>query len=249
MSYIKQKLIITVLIFSTALFAANSSYAEIDMPEFKLTPYGGIDVGMQHIGFKAGYGDNLFEKHLPKGNIFVGLKFNDYFGVEGGYESTIQKTKNVTLGANDTYLGMTTGIGGPFNMNPGENLKASTKIKISGWHFGITTEYPIYVNNVQNSLSLTSYLGLKKTRINLSSTTLIVAGVVDNGIDLLNHDNKKTLFKLSAGLQYFINNNFGLKISGSWENTSKFQPYNTKNTLRASLKNSISYSLGFLFKE
>ena len=159
----KYKLIINGLLSSTILLSSTNSYA--NMPKLNLTPYGGVDVGMQNFGFKAGYGDNLFKKQLPKGNLFAGVKFNDYFGIEGGYESTIDKKKDATVNGNNLFLG--TNPIDVLAINPGETAKFSTRTKIYGWHISITGDYPIYFNSKNKKLSIIGTIGIKKTKVKL----------------------------------------------------------------------------------
>jgi len=231
----KNQLMFAGLLSSAILFAPGVSYAGTS--EFKLTPYGGVDFGMQNVGFKAGYGDNVFKKHLPKGNLFAGVKFNDYVGLEGGYETTLQGKRDVRLNHPYSYLG--------FNSIAGEWLKIHSKTKMSGFHLGVTGDYPFF----SNSLSLIGYVGIKKTRLKLISNIYQDANVPSqSAIDELNQNNTKTLFRLSAGLQYFLNEHFGVRVLGSWENTSRFQPTDKDVMFRAKLKNSVNYSVGFVFK-
>ena len=91
------KLFIVLFLSSLMLFSPNFCTAN--------NFYYGLDLGVQHIGFKPGYGDNLFPTDLPMSNLFVGFKFNDYFGIEGGYQSTVEQERITTLFAGNKVLG------------------------------------------------------------------------------------------------------------------------------------------------
>lgn len=228
-----------------------TSIAGASVSSLNLTPYGGVDLGVQNIKFKSGYGDNLFKSALPKGNFYLGLKFNEYFGIEGGYETTLARKKDVVLtGPHDhDYFGA--GLES-LVMIAGDIAKLSNKIKISGLHLGITGEYPVYFNKQQKCpLSIIGYVGIKNTKIKLSSNLYYhSADPTLQDIFYLNKDNKKYLIRLSAGLQYFMNEKVGLRLIGSWEKFSKLSPKNQGNPelLQAKLKNSLGYSLGLIFK-
>lgn len=248
-----KKIIISGLLSISTIFATSICSAEMSAFNFHLTPYGGIDVGIQNLKFESGYGDNLFKKHLPKGNIFVGVKFNDYFGVEGGYESTLERKKELNIYGNHSYLGTN-----QVNLSTDYN-NYSIKTKVSGWHAGITGEYPLFLRGTQkNPLSLLGYIGIKNTKLKLQSTLNytqfvdpMLGRVIENQTHALNQNNKKTILRLAAGLQYFFHENFGIRILGEWEQISKIKPTNqgNPNFYQAKLKNSINYSIGFVLKK
>lgn len=237
----KNKIIISSLISSAVLLNPGISFAK--MNNFKLTPYGGVDVGMQHFGFKSGYGDNLFKKRLPKGNIFVGLKFNDYFGIEGGYETTVNARRRATLSPGEINLGIQVPAGYTFNH--------TTRIKSAGLHIGITGEYAFTKFN--NNLSIFGYAGIKRTKIQLTRNINSINGGTASGMNYLNHnhENSKNIARISGGLQYSLCNHVKLRALVGWENTSKLKAYsfNSNNDrIEAKLKNSVSYTLGILLK-
>ncbi len=137
-------------------------------------------------------------------------------------------------------------------MLSGDTARISNKSKISGWHTGITGEYPIYfLNQQKRPLSIIGYAGIKHTTIKLTSNVYYhSAGSRGQTIYELSQNNKKNLIRLSSGLQYFIHQNIGLRFLGSWENTSKLIPKHNRGRelLQAKLKNSLSYSIGIVFK-
>lgn len=215
---------------------------------FKATPYFGADIGMQHFGFKNGYGDNLFKKSLNKHNVFLGVKFNDTFGIEGGYETTTNKTRNSTVYAGEYVLGNYM-PGGPGGLDYG---KFTSKARIFGWHVGITANYPI---KHSNNMAIIGYAGIKRAKVNLPVHCIAYKGYSVNletpvGTDVnLNSDNKKYIIKLAVGSEYFLTSHFGVRALIGWENTSKLKPKNYDPLIRtALLKNSFSYSIGIVIK-
>jgi len=139
--------IISILI---SLLIFTNSYA--------LGPYIGADIGIKTMKFEPGYGDNLFTESLPFGNLFVGFKFNNYFGIEGGYESTTTEKRENNLYYGAKVLGITLD-------NPNfYQVKYSSSSKISGWHTGVIFDYAL---DYEKTLFFSSYIGIKNTKINL----------------------------------------------------------------------------------
>ena len=235
------------------LFALSSCLACTKSFAWQLQPYGGIDYGIQNSQYKQKFGDNLLKKKLPKGNLFLGLKLNDYFGIEAGYETTIKNSKTTNLSDFKSFFGTTI-----FDLNEIQSpdyQKTQVKQKISGMHLGLTIEYPLFIinNPSHHSLSLVGYLGVKnaKADIKINSSLFYEDDIQIDDPVTLNHNHKKTILRLACGLQFSINDNFGIRLLGSWENTSKLKPeytYPKGTKLTAKLKDSFGYSIGFVAK-
>lgn len=209
---------------------------------FKLTPYIGTDIGIKKLRFKPGYGDNLFEAELPFSNLFFGLKFNDYLGIEGGYESTLQRKKTTTLFRGEKNLGITL---------TADSAKYISKDKIYGWHIGVAGEYPLYNTRINNTSSIIWYAGIKNTTTKLIRNRIQLYGEDSYDYIVLNQNYKKNIAKLAIGVKNFINKHFATRVLITWEQTSKINPfsiYTTSPTITAKLQNSISYSIGIIIK-
>jgi hypothetical protein len=234
------KLFIVVLLSSKMLFSSNFCAAN--------PFYCGFDLGVQHIGFKPGYGDNLFPTDLPMSNLFVGFKFNDYFGIEGGYENTLEQERISTVFGGQTMLGRVV----PSDPANGfDYFKFRSKAQMDGWHLGIVANYNLNAIKL-NNLSLLGYIGVKNTNIKLTRTGLFAKMVggfeeIYNDTLLLNKNNKKNFIKLFVGLEYLFTNYIGIRAIFGWENTSKLQPSNGVDRF-AKLKDSTSFMIGVLFK-
>ena len=252
--FINVKLIIHGIFAATSLcIPLNKCYANLqEATQGKQTksiiPYIGFESGRQYFGFKSGYGDNVFVKEIPKINIFAGLKLNDYFGIEGGYETTGSGTRIANIGYKDMYLGKPYPIG----LNSGEIAEYFTKVQIYGWYLGLNAEYPLNDTYPDNYWSLVSYGGIKNTKVKLTSSLFLYAGHLPNinVTNVLKQSNSKILLKLSAGLQYSPFENLSFRFMLSFENTSALKPHNdSDNFFEARLKNSISYGLGIVLKK
>jgi len=98
--------------------------------------YVGADAQVRRMKFSGGYGENLLHKTHGQGNIYVGVKLNEFFSFEAGHESTITRTCSATLGAGDRCAG----IDVPEIICP---ISFTSKTKIKGPHFGIVGAYPL----------------------------------------------------------------------------------------------------------
>lgn len=234
------------LIYSIILLAPQIGNAAA-VVNLSFTPYLGIETGMQNFGFKAGYGDNVFNKQLPKGNLFVGAKFNEYLGLELGYETTTQGTKDVKIayGAGK-YLGNDSNKA--LGLMPGYVARVSSKTKISGWNIGVTGYYQ--VTNF-NKLSAIGHVGIKNTKIKLSAIQYQVNNIP---IPITTNQFRKIKFTLglsycSVGLQYALSEHVGIRTMLNWENTQQLKPITKcgKVTNQVKLKNSLNYTIGIIF--
>lgn len=231
-----------ILIFMLLCFYGMSNAASPSF-NFKLTPYIGADIGIQKLRFKPGYGDNLFEAELPFSNLFFGLKLNDYMGIEGGYESTLQRKKTTTLLYGAQNLGLTL---------TANSAKYISKDKIYGWHIGVAGEYPLYNNTkINNTSSIIWYAGIKNTTTKLIRNRIQLNYNDSYDYILLNQNYKKNIAKIAIGVKNFINKHFATRVLITWEQTSKINPfsiYTSTSTITAKLQNSISYSIGIIIK-
>lgn len=203
-------------------------------------PYIGADIGIKTLKFESGYGDNLFAESLPFGNLFVGFKFNDYFGIEGGYESTTNEKRENSLYYGEKALGIT------LDKPRFYQVKYSTTHKIFGWHTGVIFDYTL---DNENTLFFCSYIGIKNTKINLIRNRLELNLKTSINTDYLNKCNKKNILLLSCGLKYLLNKHFMIRWSINFENTNKINPYgfNANNKyIEAKPKNTFSNQIGII---
>lgn len=244
------KLISTGLIYGSMLLTPVIALANV--VGLSLNPYGGIEFGTQKVGFKDGYGGNLFNKQLPKASLFAGIKFNDYFGIECGYETTTKGITDKKIVYGDSYLGRPASSRYALLLDQDEYAFIKSKAKLSGWHLGITGSYKLFEKSNHN-LQLIGYVGIKDTTVKLIARQYKFnhVNVIDDTFDDV-FRKRKILAKFSVGLQYFPCKNFGIRTLASWENTAGLNPTREgprAPILQAKLKNSVSYSIGVIFKK
>ncbi|HQZ50076.1 MAG TPA: hypothetical protein PLF17_06115 [Chitinophagaceae bacterium] len=100
---------------------------------FDVSPYAGVDGQINRMRFKDGYGRNLFPKHFPQVNLYVGLKHNDSAAIEAGYISEAVRNKTVTLVAGQSLRPSIPEILSPAIFK--------SYIKVRGFHLGFVNTF------------------------------------------------------------------------------------------------------------
>lgn len=202
-----------------------------------LSPYVGVDFQSRSMGFKSGFGDNLFVKNYPQVNFYVGTMLTDFLGIELGYETTTHKTRNSTLGPGSVSLGVPIPAG-----ITSAGFKSSSKIM--GPHLdlvGLWCIHPEYPVEVFGTLGA-SYLTAKFDRTGQSINGLPVPNVKRT------FESEKTVIRATGGLQYVIKERFTVRATIGWENTSRFTLFSKEPAAfpppTIKLKDSLFYGLG-----
>lgn len=229
------------LIAATALLATSTLIHADD--QLCLTPYVGADAQFRHMNFKTNYGDNLFEHHSPQGNVYAGMRINDYLGIEAGYESSFRTTRTVVLGAGYISAGV------PASPTTTSAQFTST-LRINGPHLNILGFFPISEEYRLKFVALAGIASLKanlQRRLNYTTS----AGVTTTSNTVSTFENRKTVLRLGGGLEHMLTKQWGVRAGFVWENTARFQVPSTSPTSPRALvqtKNTTIYSLGAFFK-
>lgn len=211
------------------MLAATTAIAN----EWCVAPYAGIDAQYRYMDAQRNFGGNLFRNNFPQGNVYVGLKFNEFFGAEVGYEATTRKNRTVTLGpgasANGPVLDSTT------------TVTYNTTAKIQGPHADLVGFYPICP---EYCLELIGSVGVASLTAKYQRTAVILDGTPINPV-LRTFSNRRAILRASAGLQHMLCDNVGVRGTIGWENTKKFTISSKEVAgLSTNLKNSWIGSLG-----
>lgn len=224
---------------------AMSCFMVSSMPEkamsfdLCLTPYVGVDAQVRNMGFKKEYGGGpLFNNNYPQGNLFVGAMFNDYVGVEGGFEFTQLKSKEATQVEGQQILGYRVEF-------PAETITVKAQNRLYGWNVNLIGAYPIC--NAYR-ISIIGSIGLARLRSKLDACVTGSEGISQNRPCMKFPGQTKSILRLTAGLKHMITDCIGIRGTIGWENTSKFNKL-TATTLQdieflAKYKDSIQYGFG-----
>lgn len=233
------KVIPTVLV--TGLLAISCSVAAdicgLDLG-LNFCPYVGIDLQKRHVRWKDGFGDNLFNHDYPQGNIFVGARLHEYFGLELGYKNSVTKTRLSSINTGQV-LGVSV-------QNPTEFFLSKAQFK------GPNASMIGYLPIRQFCVDLFGTVGL--TRLHTYHQRTFLRDSLGN----LNFFTNGSTFKsvqnvltLGLGLQYIICNNYGIRIKTEWEESSRVKQSkpleNPDSSEVLRLKDSYNFGLGFFF--
>ncbi len=233
----KKKL--ALLVAPVVMLAASAATAET---QWGVTPYVGADAEWRHIGLQRGAGKNLFSHDYPQGNIYAGVKFNEYVGVEVGYEATERKTRTVTLGPGE----LTNAVNG-IVVPEGYTVSYNSTGQYKGPHADLMGFYPICDSY---RLSLIGLVGIANLKANFTRVLFNASGISTNVIST--YMKKKAILRLGAGIQHMISEQWGVRAMVKWENTDKLTNIGSQIGANTSTvvgnNNSFIYSIGAFVK-
>ena len=221
--------------FTNPCFANFSDYMSC------VQPYFGGDAGIRHVNYGGG-GDKLFKTNLPQAQIYAGLRFNDFVGVEAGYKFSVLKSQFVTLTAGDLVLG-------PPVAFPPEYYIAKSEFK--GW-FGSLVGYipcPCCIDIIGSIgfIRLKTY-HYQALLVDQDGEPNVPHNFLNTGRSF---KTDKTLLTLGLGIQYIYCDTVGLRFKIDWENTSQInnvKPIERPNSaFTLTSRNSLSYNIGIFF--
>lgn len=228
------------LLASAAILSAVSAPAF--SAEWSWNPYIGVDGGLRHLEFPQDLGGNIFDDNYPQGNLFAGFKFNDYFGVEAGFEYTKREKRTVTLVAGQFEAGGDALQPGQFQVNRGTG-------RVQAWHVNLVGTLPL---SDCYPISLFGMVGLASVKAKFSSQPLAddaFPGGFPAGFGMRTFEKTKSVLRLAGGLQYMVLDCVGIRGMVSWENTNRLKNIYSKESAisQISLKNSTMYSFGIFY--
>ncbi len=217
-----------------------------DCKQLDYRPYFGVGVKMNHQQWEKGFGHNVFRKDLPQGEFFVGAQVHENLGFDIGYQATPTKRKFVTLGANESFLGLNTSV---ISDPPVSYLSF---VQTKGVYAAINGMLPL---TSEKNLSLLGQIGI--THLNVIHITHTIADTNPPPSNILTtkliFNAKKLIPKLAIGLQYQPSQqNFGIRGTVNWDNTKRFGKMYVKNLNRTSasvkMKNTFNYGLSIYYQ-
>jgi hypothetical protein len=223
------KVKLSLLVMAAALMAGTpvvASYKDV-------TPYIGMDAKWYRMPFKKGFGDNLAESNYPQINGFVGVKLNEFFGVEAGYEVSANKTRDALVNDGDTYFSVVIPAGF-------DEFKTVTETKISGFNVNFVGFMPI---SEEHALDLIGAVGLAHLKLR------IIHSVPAHDVRT-EFSKEKWVPKLSLGLQHMLAKQFGVRATVGWQKTSRLGdviPAVQPSAEIAKVKDSTSVGFGLFY--
>lgn len=217
-----------------ALLAASTTMAE---NLCGVTPYVGADAEFRYMSFHKGFGKNIFAHNYPQANLYIGLRFNDYFAVEAGYEATARKTRTSTLHAGDVSLGAIVPAPDTPQFNSTSQIKAL--------HANLVGTFPICE---RYRLQFIGMAGIARLKANIVRTFVTLDGFAIDPPITSTFIKRKSVLILGAGVQHMINCNWGVRAMLKWENSNRLKLIDKETAdLFVKAKNSVIYSLGAFY--
>jgi len=201
-----------------------------------LNPYVGVDAKWSKMGAQKGLGDTQVAKNYPQGDLFAGLKLNDWVGAEVGYESTTKKNRTVVTGSGQGFFGTSVTAGFP--------VSSTTKTRLAGFHANVVGFYPVLE---ECRVSLFASIGLARLKF---SSDLNFDDVAPIGMEYRRFVKRKWVPRVTAGVEHMLVENFGIRAMVSWEKTSTFRNIFSKTSsspLYVAPKNTTSAGLGAFY--
>jgi len=211
---------------------------------FTYAPYVGVEAGVRYMPFKKNFGNNLVQNTYPTANIFVGLRVNDYLGLELGVATTSTRTRSTLLLGRDTYFG---NILDP--LNPLLFYNFTTKTQLQGFNASILGFYPICEDGL---LDLFAALGFSYQRLKIKNIMKEAESTPLNPPDEIAFSKNKPILAVRLGAQSLFCDSLGVRASVGFENTKQFHNLTPKGSpnslLRASLRNSLEARVGVFYQ-
>jgi hypothetical protein len=227
------------IILSGLLLCSSSSWSFFNncCPE----PYLGVDAQLRHMKWSSTNGNNVFNRNYSQGNLYIGLKINDFLGGELGYETAFRRKENVTLNTGDVFLGQTV------LAEDGPPLFINSKVEMRGFHANLMGFCPIF----SDGLELIGSIGLVNLKLKHKIIFFEPDGTTVIPNSLRTFEKQRLVPRFGLGLRQRLSECVGIRFMVNWEKLSRFQnipPYATESLispLRVNAKNSFIYSIGF----
>lgn len=224
-------------LFALSVYETNL-YAYCD--DFCFPPlYMGVDAQIRHMPFKKNYGGNVLSQNYPQGNLYFGLKANNYIGMEIGYEFSRTRTRSIAVPPRSVLFG----IAQPFETR--QNLI----VKFKSLHASLIGFFPCCF--FDENLNILAGVGIAHDQMKIQGIVTSYANRTPPRKIGLNLVSSKYVLRLMTGVQYMFNDYLGVRANLRFENTSVFNnisPLRAQSICMAKAQNSIIFGLGAVFQ-
>ena len=210
---------------------------------YPIYPYIGADYQLRETPFRERHGGGVFESQFQQGQIFLGVRFWEYLGIELTYSKTNIKNRFSQIGENGHALGVFVPPAGP------------TETHLS------QAEYRVYSANLMGfylipfdplcRTELIGSFGIAQVKPKLKDELTHLDNVALTTPLVYTFNKRRSVLRLMAGIQYKLTPNIGVRGTFTFEDTSQFEHLKANEFYDShrvvSLKNSLIYGLGFFF--
>jgi hypothetical protein len=166
-------------------------------------PFVGLDFYQAWMQPKGDWGKFL-PKNFPGGTLYVGAKFQQYFGFELGYDCSVRKPKNWSYQMGELF----------FNTRAIANNNGGTRVRRSGAHVDLMGFIPL-----RDCIDLLGTLGLGwvQPKIDISQAANSL-GPVSSPLASLSAK-ARGVVRVGGGATYMISDLIGVRAKLGWEST------------------------------
>lgn len=232
----KRKIILASLILFSIFGSSLAKAYALNCCQLCLNPYLGVDASVRYFNHDHTFGNNVFYRNYPEADIYLGLRFNEFFAIEGGYKATITQTKTTSVGSGQV---VNVSVVDPPEIHRGvSNFKA--------WFGQLVGFYPVcdsYCVYLFGSVGLSHMTLFAQDKVVQDRLTAFF-----NDVNVRSFRTNKVIPNLGTGLQFQIDGRSSIRLGVKWENTSQFSNVVADENVNArlSLKDSVIFSLGFI---
>lgn len=209
-------------------------------------PYFGVFTRMNRFTWERGFGNNLFRRDVPQGEIFLGTQYGQYLSFDVGYQTSATKRKLATLGGTDEFLGLrVASISDP-------PLSALSFVQTKGPYTHVNAILPLteIFPSLGSNIGVLGQVGI--VNLQITHRVHLIKDAVDNfDITFFNrfYKNRKVIPRLGLGVQYQPSKQtWGFRFMANWENTKRLGQLYIENNNRfrgiVKMKNAYSYGVG-----
>lgn len=205
-----------ILAASTPAFAGSHADSMMHMMK-ELKPYVGFDGQVRQMRFQKDLGDGHFRNALWQHNYFGGVRVNDYWGLELGYQHTFNNLKNSKVSAGTLFLNDV------LDANNDEELLL--KHKVRGINLNLKGYWPLWTKG-DYQYDVYGLVGASRLTITMDGYELTNAG---NPLSATEVNDTYTALKanswatrLGLGMQVTVKEHYGFRAGVNWEGTSSF---------------------------
>lgn len=211
------------------LFIATVFVSFLSSSVFAFTPrssyyFVGVDFQNRILKFDNNVGVDLFNEHSFQYDLYGGMRFLRYWGIDMGYFADKNKNQTVDIGS-ETHF---------------------TETKIKGPHVDLLTFSPLFP---EYGIELIAGAGVSYSKLMLKDAIVVLNNVSQTSPVSRTYDIKKATPRALIGIQTLLLAAVGVRATLTWENTSVFndlKPDEIPNDTRTvSARNSWIYGVGF----
>lgn len=223
-----------------------------DINAWGIKPNIGIDAGVKNQSFNSGFGEEHFRQDYPETNLYFGMKFHPYVGIEGGYQYMYRLQR-------EQYYPIGSSVLGSSNAFPGalEQRTFISNVNGQGWNLSLLGFWPICP---RTKTELMAAVGLVWQKL-YYSTVAITDNAPATPLAMW-ESSDRTLFRVGLGVRQMITKHFGSRFQVFWEDTSKLSasfpvpvgqggrsfPTTEADSYTAKPRDNYSFLFGFFFQ-